>query len=223
VSSVLITATAGPYVASFTAVQPPARYAPGSQAIGPWTSVRASEAPARTGPWTLLGTAALDPLDTDPAEPVERRVTIAGVGLVAGWYLLELLDAAGNSQPFAPLYNGQSWRPSAQDVAAESTAYTNRAGAFDESTSPTAGDVEGFIDVAVREIAGRVGLTDERISALADLARTAAVWHAAASVEADKSPEGSDQTNGFTWKQNSYVACLNELLAQARSGSLRLT
>lgn len=220
-TNVLLTAAAGSYVASFAGIQPPARYAPAGT-VGPWTSVRASEAAARTGPWTLLGTAAIDPVDEDPAAPAELRVTVAGGALAAGWYLLELLDEAGNSQPFAPLYNGSSWRPSARDVAAESAAYTNRAGAFDDTTSPTAAEVEGYIDTAVREIAGRVGLADDRISALGDLARTAALWHAAASVEAGKSPEGSEQTNGFTWKQNSYVACLNELVAQARSGSLRL-
>jgi hypothetical protein len=221
VSDVLLRASAGPYLASFAAIEPPARYAPGSGAIGAWTRLRASEAPARTGPWTVLGTVDLPTVDTDPAHPATRRVTVAGAALAAGWYLLELLDDDGNSQPFAPLYNGQSWRPSVQDVAKQSRAYTNHSNMFDTTTSPTATEVDGYIDIAVQEIAGRVGLADDTISPLADLARTAATWHAAASVEGERTQDGT-QSTGFTWKQNSYIACLNELVAQARAGALRL-
>jgi hypothetical protein len=221
VTQVLLRSGAGPYVASFAAVEPPPRFAPAGGDPGPWTRVRASEAPARSGPWTLLGTVAISPVDADPADPAPLMVTLAGVALVAGWYLLELLDADGNSQPFAPLYNGQSWRPSISDVAKQSRAYTNGQNAFDDETVPAASEVEGYIDIAVQEIAGRVGLSDDSISPLADLARTAATWHAAASVEGQNSQE-SETTQGFRWKQSSYIACLNELVGQARSGAVRL-
>jgi hypothetical protein len=221
VTQVLLRAGAGPYVASFAEVEPPPRFAPAGGDPGAWTQLRAREAPARTGPWTLLGTVAISPVDDDPADPAPLRVTIAGVALAAGWYLLELLDGDGNTQPFAPLYNGQSWRPSVSDVAKQSRAYTNAENQFDSGTSPTAGEVEGYVDIAVQEIAGRVGLADDTISPLADLARTAATWHAAASVEGQNSQE-SESTQGFRWKQSSYVACLNELVGQARSGAVRL-
>jgi hypothetical protein len=233
-TQVLLRAAAGPYVASFTAVEPPPRFAPAAGDPGAWSRLRASEAPARTGPWTLLGTVDINPVDTDPAAPAPLRVTVAGVALVAGWYLLELLDADGNSQPFAPLYNGQSWRPSVQDVADACGAYTTVAVDYDsggevrrlftEDTVPSAAAVEGYITAAVNEIAGRVGLSDDRLSDLAVLARSTAAAHAAAAVEAEKAKEGATENANsvWRWQQNTYLGCLSELTQQARSGALRL-
>jgi hypothetical protein len=127
------------------------------------------------------------------------------------------------------------WTPSLADVAALSHAYTRhdidaveqQAGAehgiFDETTDPTADEVTGYIAAAMQEVAGRVGLTPDRLRAFPDLARRTAAWHAAATIEAEKQPEGTDEaSSAHRWKWASYVACLNELITQARSGSLRL-
>lgn len=130
---------------------------------------------------------------------------------------------------------GPDWTPTLADVAALCPAYTRHdidfgamqagaeAGVFDEETDPTATDVQGYIAAAVQEVTGRVGLGFDALRPHADLARRTAAWHAAATVEAEKQPEGTDEaTSAYRWKQASYVACLNELITQARSGSLRL-
>jgi hypothetical protein len=129
----------------------------------------------------------------------------------------------------------EDWTPTLADVAALSHAYTRHPvdadelqagtehGIFDETTDPTATKVEGYIAAAVDEVAGRVGIGADGLRAFAPLARRTAAWHAAATIEAEKQPEGTDEaTSAYRWKQASYVACLNELILQARSGALRL-
>lgn len=123
------------------------------------------------------------------------------------------------------------WTPDVQEVADVSPAYTRppidaqgpSAGAvqrvFDDRTNPTAVTVAGMIATAVREVAGRVGVPIT--TRTMDLARTTAKWHAAAAIEAERAPEGVDETgSAYRWKQASYVACLTELISQARRGAL---
>jgi hypothetical protein len=130
------------------------------------------------------------------------------------------------------------WAPTVQDIADLSPAYTRgliddpgqQAGAqqygFDESTNPTADQVSALIEVAVREVTGRTARSAAALDAWADLARVTAAWHVAASIEAEKAPEGADETNGaYGWKQASYVANLTALIRRAgtpRLGSLRM-
>jgi hypothetical protein len=127
------------------------------------------------------------------------------------------------------------WTPTLADVAALSHAYTRHDidadgtqsgaehGIFDDTTDPTADEVTGYIAAAMQEVAGRVGLSPDRLRAFPDLARRTAAWHAAATIEAEKQPEGTDEaTSAHRWKWASFAACLNELITQARSGSLRL-
>lgn len=134
-------------------------------------------------------------------------------------------------EAFEPLTVLLDWRPTVADVAEVSPAYTRpavdaageSAGAplrvFDDRTNPTAATVEGLITTAVTEVAGRVGAPITAYTA--QLARTTAKWHAAAAIEAERAPEGVDETaSAYRWKQASYVACLNELISQARRGAL---
>lgn len=122
------------------------------------------------------------------------------------------------------------WAPTVQDVADVSPAFTrgpvSAGGAernvFDETTDPSAIQVQGLISAACEEVSGRVGIGMLALAAFADLARSAARWHAAASIEAEKSPGGTETEGAYRWKQASYVANLNELVAQARRGSMRL-
>jgi hypothetical protein len=143
------------------------------------------------------------------------------------------LTVTDSSAPGAPV--DADWTPTLADVAALSHAYTRHDidaaevqggaehGLFDATTDPTADEVTGYIATAVQEVAGRVGLAPDRLRAFPDLARRTAAWHAAATIEAEKQPEGTDEaTSAHRWKWASYVACLNELIGQARSGSLRL-
>jgi hypothetical protein len=126
------------------------------------------------------------------------------------------------------------WAPTVQDIAELSPAYTRHAigaggmqsGAaqkvFDDTTDPTAADVQGLINAAIREVTGRVGASPRRLSRYGELAKQTVIWHAAASIEAEKQPAGADETTGaYSWKQASYFACLNELIRQARSQLVR--
>lgn len=157
---------------------------------------------------------------TDDAEPPEYEafipLTVTAVGV-------------GGAVPVDPA----EWTPGVQDVAEVCPAYTRppidaqgpSAGAaqrvFDDRTNPTAATVDGFIDTAVREVAGRVGVPIT--TRTADLAFTTAKWHAAAAIEAERSPEGAVEAEGaYRWKQASFLACLTELISQARRGGLRL-
>lgn len=129
-----------------------------------------------------------------------------------------------------------SWPPTLQDVADISSAYlrgeidgnTEDSGAqrvtFDDTTDPTAVTVQGLIDIAVAEVRGRAGVPDALLAgSYAELAGTAAAWHAAAAIEAEKAPEGAQEAAGaYSWKQSTYVANLNELIAQVPRQNTRL-
>jgi hypothetical protein len=209
----------GPYAHSFEGYTPSKRFG-----ATPWTNVLVQEAPLRTGPWVQYAHGTLTPADTNPAAPAARSFTAPGATLASAWNRVVFTDAAGNQEPFRPVFVGTTWRPTVQDIADLSPAYTNQAGAFDQDTTPDASQVEAFIRIAMTEVAGRAGVSAERLEQVSELALAAAMWHAAASVEAQKSPEGTDRSEaGYSWKQSSYVACLNELLTQARRAPLRLT
>lgn len=135
----------------------------------------------------------------------------------------------------ASTYARPDWAPTPQDVATISQAFTRgpvdgeipqsgaELGSFDDTTSPTLAEVEGWIDAAVGEVAARVGMGLDFLNQLPDLARTTAAWHAARSIEADKLSQSSQETsNAYSWKQSSYVACLNDLKAQAQRKAMRL-
>ena len=212
--------TIGPYVHSFEDYTPSRRF---GDDTGAWTIVIVEESQFNTGPWTQYAHGTLAPVDADPADPLTRAFTAPGATLAAAWNRVVMLDAQGNRQLFRAVYTGATWMPTLQDIADVSPAYTNDDGAFDQDTEPDVAQVEAFLRTAVTEVAGRVGVRAERLEQFPDLAHAAAKWHAAASVEAQKSPEGTDRSEaGYSWKQGSYIACLNELTAQARRGALRL-
>lgn len=138
------------------------------------------------------------------------------------------VTAAVAGAPDTPV-DPSAWTPSVQDVADVSVSLTRstideggqEVGVFDDTTEPTGTQVQEFIAAAVREVSGRVGVAIP--ARCVALARSTATWHAAATVEADRDPAGADETEGARgWKWSSYVACLNELITQARSGALRL-
>lgn len=226
--TVIVVPAGGKFVVSLREQAPVPRY--GDDA-GPWTRVQVGECTDRRGPFQPLGEAPLDPVDEDPSQPQTRSITIKGARLPSGWYQATFLDADDFKVTVAPVWNGDGWAPpSVQDIADLCPAYTRKPvdedgaeqGIFDETTNPTASQVQAFIEAAVQEVSGRVGT---RISeAQAELAARAAAWHAAATVEAERMPDGADETVGaFRWKQASYVACLTELIDQCRRGGLRIS
>ena len=78
----------------------------------PWTQVKIEESATSTGPWTLLETIAISPVDADPANPAYRNFTTQlGTG-VGYWYRLTFLDATGDlGLPTFPVQNAADTRP----------------------------------------------------------------------------------------------------------------
>lgn len=89
------------FLVSLTDLRPSARF--DGQA---WTDARLEEATSPLGPWTVLETVALDPVDADPAAPQERSFTTALATLEAGFYRVVWLDAALNTQPTSAIFSG---------------------------------------------------------------------------------------------------------------------
>jgi len=84
----------------------------------PWTQVQIYEAPASTGPWTLLETQALSPVDSDPTNPAYRNFTTDLGTADEQWYQLVFLDAdMSTGQPTFPIQNVADDRPVYASVA----------------------------------------------------------------------------------------------------------
>ncbi len=72
----------------------------------PWTEARIEEGTASTGPWTILETQALVPLDSDPANPVYRNFTTALGTAEEQWYRIVFTDATlATGLPTVPIQN----------------------------------------------------------------------------------------------------------------------
>jgi hypothetical protein len=91
-------------VVSFTGYTPAARF----DAI-PWTQVQVEEGPTSSGPWTLIDTLTLDPVDADPTDPQSRDLTTVNASDTAGlWYRLIFVDDNSDaSQPSTPIQNAE--------------------------------------------------------------------------------------------------------------------
>lgn len=89
------------YVISFYGYEPNARY--DGQ---PWTTVKIEESTSKTGPWTLIDTKTLSPVDTDPTNPVPRSFTTNAGTLMSGWYRISFVDGAANVEYTDPVYHG---------------------------------------------------------------------------------------------------------------------
>jgi hypothetical protein len=89
-------------VISFESYTPAPRY----DAI-PWTEVRIEEGTALAGPWTLIDTIALSPVDANPAQPAARSFTTENATDTDGlWYRLIFADASGDTLgPIFPVQN----------------------------------------------------------------------------------------------------------------------
>jgi hypothetical protein len=88
-------------VVSFTDYTPAPRY-DGE----PWTEVDIEEAAESAGPWTVLETQALSPVDADPENPATRSFTTELAGDGELWYRLIFRDADGDEmQPTLPVQN----------------------------------------------------------------------------------------------------------------------
>jgi hypothetical protein len=141
-------------VVSFTDYIPPPRYDAQS-----WTQARIEEAAVSTGPWAILETKDLAPLDANPAQPQKRSFTTELATLDSGWYRITWLDAQGAaSPPTEPVPNvpGGGAVPAVDEVAAllQERTWANgvQQGTFNTDTTPTADQAQRLIDLAVDDV-----------------------------------------------------------------------
>lgn len=90
---------------SFSGYRPSPRY----DSI-PWTDVQIEEGATSSGPWTVIDTIALSPVDSNPAVPMWRDFTTELASDTPGlWYRVTFLDAtADSSQPTNPVQNTEA-------------------------------------------------------------------------------------------------------------------
>lgn len=95
-------------VVSFEDYRPTARY----DSL-PWTAVNVEEGATADGPWLLLESIPIVPLDADPSNPAYRNFTTAlASDTEALWYRLVFTDAAlVTGLPTEPIQNVQDERP----------------------------------------------------------------------------------------------------------------
>lgn len=78
----------------------------------PWTQARIEEGTASVGPWTVLETQNLSPVDVDPANPAYRNFTTQLGTDEELWYRIVFLDASGDTGlPTFPVQNVADDRP----------------------------------------------------------------------------------------------------------------
>lgn len=125
----------------------------------PWIQLLVYESSTSTGPWVLLSTINLNPVDADPAHPQARNFTINNATLEHGWYKMGWKDASGQIVETVPIQNVASipWRPSLQDVGKIDMARTRNdvgvnIGTFNAKTQPTDDQVQPLIDKSVRDL-----------------------------------------------------------------------
>lgn len=78
----------------------------------PWTEARIEEGTASVGPWSLIDTIALLPVDADPSNPAARSFTTQNASDGELWYRIIFADADGDiGQPTFPVQNLLNPRP----------------------------------------------------------------------------------------------------------------
>jgi hypothetical protein len=217
-------------VISFAKYKPGPRYFPDKS---PWTQVRIEEAtdPA-AGPWTLIDTQTLSPLDTDPADPMWREVSTAMAVTTGRWYRLRWVDAAANlSAPTDPVkasggeaIDGSSFIPSVAQIGKlmpYRTAGTEGStiglgiggigtGTFSTQTVPTATAVADIADNAADDVAADIG--QEIPYDFLDLARRAAAIRAAYLIEVGYYPNATAQIEMWRDAYRDAIAQLEDAM-----------
>jgi hypothetical protein len=144
-------------VVSFRAFTPIPRY-DGT----PWHHVTIQESANQDGPWTLIDTINIIPLDADPSQPAPRSFTTDNATLEEGWYKITFFDSTGNdSLPVTPILNAPEetlpYQPTVEDVANLIIARTkdnlgSELGTFTVNTRPTFESVNNIIDQAADDV-----------------------------------------------------------------------
>jgi hypothetical protein len=128
----------------------------------PWTKAIIQEAPEMIGPWTVIETVTLSPIDTDPENPIGRNFSFEGT-IANGWYQVVFTDTgATESETSLPIHNVANYVPQISQVGALLRARTkdsagNETGTFNADTRPTFQQVQELIYSAVGTLKARAG------------------------------------------------------------------
>lgn len=210
------------YVVTFT------DYTPGPRDDAqPWTSARIEEAGTAGGPWALIDTVTLSPVDTDPANPAARSFTTHNATLPAGWYRIVWLDDVAREQPTAPEFNGGAVTPSVQQVASFLRARTigdggGQTGTFLNATDPggptdpTRDQVGDYIAEAAGDVIAEVGRVIP--AGAQDLFRRVVTIGAALLVEVNSEQVNEARYDRLKTLYDERLARLNEAVQEVDAG-----
>jgi hypothetical protein len=146
---------------SFTDYTPPARF----DGVA-WTIIKINESAVADGPWNLIDTQDITPVDTDPSHPAARSFTTDNATLVQGWYQILFEDPSGSfvaSEPIQNLPEPQAeWMPTVQQVAdmiisRTKDKYGNEVGTFNADTRPTDTQVIQLINIEADRVSDVIG------------------------------------------------------------------
>jgi len=147
------------YIVSFTDYTPVPRFDD-----VPWSTVMIEEGPTEEGPWALIDTQNLVPLDADPSDPMPRSFTTNQATIEHGWYRISFGDAYNNVMEMQPTFNGIpiEWTPTLPDVAGVILVRSRDnngviQNTFTENTIPTAEEARMLIDKAVNNVRPLIG------------------------------------------------------------------
>jgi hypothetical protein len=234
--------TGGNFVVSLPLYTPPPRYDK-----VPWSEVKIEEGPTNQGPWTTLATepletAEIEPsseegsfdspreatglsaLDTDPAYPAARGITIIGATVESGWYRVTWLDTDGGERPAAPYSMGDNSLPPApalEEVAALMRAHVadaddNSLKTFSAETNPPADQVRVIIETVRQEVATR--LRADIPTKYMDSARYVVAIGAVSYIEGSARPEPEKMASGV---RPIYLGRLSDLQEACNEAYMR--
>ena len=186
----------------------------------PWTQVNIEEGTVSDGPWTMIDSIVLSPVDADPTQPMSRSFTTENATLQYGWYRVSFADASGDSIYTDPVYNSKAsdYQPTVKQVATHILArtvnqYGVRQGTFTTDTTPTAAEVEQIIALTMPEIADIIG--DDIPEYLWDDAESVASIRAAMQTEIAFFPEQvSSDRSPYKLLKDKYEAAVENLRQQ---------
>lgn len=192
-----------------------------------YTKARIEEAAAETGTFMVIDTLTLI-VDADPQYPATRDLTTRNGTLSEGFYRVTWVDGEGGAsapsevvQNLSQLAGGM--RPTIASVAALLRARTKvvggrEVGTFNESTRPTAGEVDSLIDDAVDEVTGKVKEPTEP-GAYQRRVQSAVALYAAILIELSYFPEqvGSNKSP-LTSYEKLYEKRIKSLIAESQTG-----
>lgn len=202
-------------IVSFTDYIPAPRYD-----HTPWIAVSIEESTSGTGPWTIIDSIVLTPVDPDPANPMPRSFTTENATLQFGWYRVSFVDNVGERGYTDPIYNAQPypWQPTVKEVATHILArtvnqYGVRLGTFTIDTTPTQAEAEQVIAITMPEIADAVGETIPEF--LWDDTQVVASIKAAMQIEIAFFPEQiASNRSPYNALNVKYTAALDNLVHQ---------